>query len=218
MATGVTLADAVDLPTPCLSPIAVTGVLDFQADPYAVSLYRIRLDQGHFWRLGLEVTAERDGGALDTALALFDSHGQPIATDETGRTDDPEDPFLFEGLQAGTYYVGVSGTTNLPGGPGGYDPVSGSPGTAVQSQSGGTYTLHVVADAVDTPPQVRKFTVDRADSHSTTPTGLTLEFTRAISLSGPIGELSPELAQGIEVTDGEGRSASSRRSSPKASR
>jgi hypothetical protein len=205
IAAGVTLGDAADLPTPGPTPITVTGTLDFQTNPYAVALYRIQLDQGHFWRLGLEVTAERDGGTLDTALALFDAQGQPIATDETGRVDDPQDPFLFAGLQPGAYYVGVSGTTDLPGAPGGYDPVTGSPGSVVQTQPGGTYTLHVVADSVDSPPQVRSFSVDHADSHSATPTGLTLEFTRAISLSGQIGNLSPEIAQGIEVTDGEGR-------------
>ena len=114
------------------------------------------------------------------------------------------DPFLFAGLQPGTYYIGVSGTENLPGMPGGYDPVTGSPGSVVQTQPGGTYTLHVVADAVDTPPQVRSFSVDHADSHSATPTGLTLEFTRAISLTGQIGDLSTGLDQGIEVTDGDG--------------
>ncbi len=106
--TGATLADAADLPTPGPTPIAVTGTLDFQSDPYAVSLYRIQLDQGHFWQLGLEVTAQRDGGTLDTALALFDAQGQSIATDDIGRLDDPKDPFLFAGLQPGTYYVGVN--------------------------------------------------------------------------------------------------------------
>ena len=93
----------------------VPGTLDFQAASRGVSLYRIHLDPGHFWRLGLEVTAERDGGTLDTALALFDDRGRPIGTDEVGRKDAPKDPYLFAGLKPGTYYVGVSGVNNLPG-------------------------------------------------------------------------------------------------------
>ena len=110
-----------------------------QADPYAVSLYRIHLDPGHFWRLGLEVTAQRDGGTLDTALALFDDQGRPIATDEVGRKDAPKDPYLFAGLNPGTYYVGVSGVGNLPGPEGGYDPATGSAGSVPQTQDGGPY-------------------------------------------------------------------------------
>ena len=71
-----TLSDAVDLPTPGPTPMEVPGDLDFQTNPYEVSLYRIQLDPGHFWRLGLEVTAERDGGTLDTAMALFDDQAR----------------------------------------------------------------------------------------------------------------------------------------------
>ena len=204
-AAGVTLADATDLPTPGPTIIDVPGTLDFQTDPYAVSLYRIQLDPGQFWRLGLEVTAQRDGSSLDTALALFDEAGQPIATDEFGRKDDPKDPFLFAGLQPGTYYIGVSGTENLPGMPGGYDPVTGSPGSLPQIQAGGIFTLHVVADPVDTPPELLSLIVNHADSRSTSPTGLTLDFSRTISLPGQLGDLSPALDQGITVTDGAGR-------------
>ena len=79
---GVTLADAVDLGTPGQAVTSVPGSLDFLANPYDVALYKITLPAGHFWRLGLEVSAQRDGGTLDSALALFDSAGRPIATDE----------------------------------------------------------------------------------------------------------------------------------------
>jgi hypothetical protein len=202
---GVALDDAIDLGTPGTTPIAVPGTLDFQANPYAVSLYRVHLDPGHFWRLGLEVTAQRDGGTLDTALALFDDQGRPIAVDETGRKDAPMDPYLFAGLQPGTYYIGVSGTGNLPGPFGGYDPSTGSAGSVPQTQPGGPYTLHVVADPEDSPPQLRSLSVDHADSHSAIPTGLTLAFTRAIGLGGDITDLSATLNQSIEVSDGQGR-------------
>ena len=137
---GVTLDDAVDLGKPGPTPMEVPGTLDFQAASRGVSLYRIHLDPGHFWRLGLEVTAERDGGKLDTALALFDDQGRPIATDEVGRKDFPKDPYLFAGLDPGTYYVGVSGVNNLPGPEGGYDPATGS--ARVSEADPGRGSLH----------------------------------------------------------------------------
>jgi hypothetical protein len=202
---GVRLVDAIDLGTLGPAPIEVPGTLDFQSNPYAVSLYRVHVGPGHHWRLGAEVTAQRDGGTLDTALALFDSRGRPIAVDEAGRKDAPLDPFLFAGLQPGTYYLGVSGTGNLPGPLGGYDPSTGSAGSIPQTQAGGPYTLHVVADPVDSPPQLRSLSIDHADSHSASPTGLTLSFTRAVALGGDIGNLSPTLSQGIEVRDDQGR-------------
>ena len=64
---GVTRDDADDLGTVTGGiVVAVTGNLDLLADPYAVALYKITLPPGVFWRLGLEVTAERDGGTLDS--------------------------------------------------------------------------------------------------------------------------------------------------------
>ncbi len=160
---GVSLADAVDLAEPDSTPEQVAGALDFQTPSQAVALYRIQLDPGHFWRLGLEVTPQNDGQPLDTALALFGDQGQLIASDAVGLPDAPQDPYLFAGLQAGTYYVGVSGVGNLPGQPGGYDPATGSPGTVIQTQNGGPFTLYLVADPVDTPPTLLGFTLDHAD-------------------------------------------------------
>src|SRR5271157_3651364 len=49
---GVRLADAVDLANPGSTPEVVPGSLDFQNASQAVSLYRIQLAPGHFWRLG----------------------------------------------------------------------------------------------------------------------------------------------------------------------
>ncbi len=200
----VTLGDAVDLGTAGPSVQDVTGSLDFESNPYAVSLYQIRLDPGHFWRLGLEVSAQRDGGTLDTALALFDDQGRALATDEVGRQDAPYDPYLFAGLKPGTYYVGVSGTNNLPGPKGGYDPATGSAGSVPQTQDGGPFTLHVVADPEDTPPQLVSFAVDHGDALTPDPTGVTLGFSRAISLTSEFGDLAPILSKSIEVVDQDG--------------
>ena len=60
---GVGLGDAIDLGTPGPVPTSARGDLDFKTDPSQVRLYKVTLPEGHFWRLGLEVTAERDGGA-----------------------------------------------------------------------------------------------------------------------------------------------------------
>src|SRR5262249_40430058 len=81
----------------------------------------------------------------------FDDQGRLVATDEVGRSDAPYDPYLFAGLDAGTYYVGVSGTGNLPGPAGGYDPATGDAGSVPQSQPGGSFRLIVVADPQDPP-------------------------------------------------------------------
>ncbi|HEV3122612.1 MAG TPA: copper resistance protein CopC, partial [Isosphaeraceae bacterium] len=204
-AKGVTRADATDLGTIGSAAISTQGSLNFQTSPAAVALYKVTLADGHFWRLGLEVTAQRDGGSLDSALALFDAQGNPISTDEFGRTDDPFDPYLFAGLPPGTYYVGVSGTQNLPGNPGGYNLITGSPGSVSQNQPGGPFTLHLVADPEDAPPSVLTFTTTYGDPLGSSPTGLTLGFSSAIRLSSTVGSLSSTLSAGIEVVDQSGQ-------------
>ena len=201
VAKGVGLDDAVDLGTPGSTPTSTPGVLDFQANPEAVNLYKITLPAGHFWRLGLEVTAQRDGGTLDSALALFDARGNLIAADELGRSDDPKDPYLFAGVDPGVYYIGVSGEGNIPGTPLGYDPATAIPGSVDQTQPGGPYTLDMVADPEDTPTQLLSLTVDRADPLDSSPTGLSLEFSGAIRLPNQVGGLASYLSNAIEVVD-----------------
>lgn len=202
---GITLDRATDLGAIGTAPMAVPGALDFQDGSPGVALYRVRIEPGHFWRLGLEVTAQRDGGTLDTALALFDAQGRVIGTDEVGREDFPKDPYLYAGLEPGIYFVGVSGVNNLPGPGGGYDPATGSAGAVHQTQDGGPYTLHLVADPADDAPRLVSFSVDRADPLSIAPTGLTLGFSRAIALAGAQGNLGPSLSRGIELRDEDGR-------------
>ena len=202
---GVSLADAVDLANPGSTPEEVAGALDFQTPSQSVSLYRIQLEPGHFWRLGLEVTPQSKGGTLDTALALFDDQGQLITSDNVGLPDAPQDPYLFAGLQPGTYYLGVSGVGNLPGLPGGYNPATGSPGSVTQTQNGGPFTLYVVADPVDTPPTVLGLAVDHADPADSAPTGFTLAFSRVITVTGQFGDWEPSLSNAIEVVDQAGQ-------------
>ena len=102
--------------------------------------------------------------------------------------------------------MGVSGVNNLPGPKGGYEPATGSAGSVPQTQDGGPFTVHVVADAEDTPPQLLSFAVDHADPLSPAPTGLTMGFSRAISLTSQYGGLAPILSKSIEVRDEYGMS------------
>ena len=201
VAKGVGLGDAVDLGTPGSTPTSTPGVLDFQTDPETVNLYKITLPAGHFWRLGLEVTAQRNGGTLASALALFDAQGNLIAADELGRSDYPNDPYLFAGVDPGVYYIGVSGEGNIPGTPLGYDPATATPGSVEQTQPGGPYTLDMVADPEDTPTQLLSLTVDQADPLDPSPTGLSLEFSGAIRLPNQVGGLASYLSNAIEVVD-----------------
>jgi hypothetical protein len=203
---GVTLAGAADLgtPGPGSAPTVVSGGLDFASNPTAVSLYKVTLPAGHFWRLGAEVSATRDGGTLQSGLSLFDARGHSIAISTTGSPDFPLDPYLFAGLQPGTYYIGVSDAKNLAGQPGGYDPVTGAPGTASQDPVGGPFRLHLVADPADAPTRLLGFTLHWADPLDPRPTGMTLAFSGPLNLDAfrLLGAGQP--FQGLVVLDQSG--------------
>jgi len=202
---GVTIGDSLNLGTLGSNEITKTGALNLQTNQADVKLYKFTLPDTHFWRVGLEVTAERDGSSLDSALALFDSKGKPLATDEIGRRDFPADPYLYAGLEGGTYYIGVSGRGNLPGKPGGYDLKTGSAGSVPQNQSGGSFTLHAVADPADRAISLQSLALDRSDQLDASPTGLTLSFSGALDVSNANGSIGIDFNQGIEVVDQSGR-------------
>ncbi|HEV3166757.1 MAG TPA: copper resistance protein CopC [Isosphaeraceae bacterium] len=204
-APGMTVSAATPLGTLSTAAAATTvsGTLNLATSPAAVQLYQVILpDSQPSWRLGLEVTAERDGSALDSALALFDSHRSPIAAADLGRRDFPADPYLFANLKPGTYYIGVSGEGNLPGKPGGYDLHGGTAGTVVQHQAGGAFTLHLQVDAQTKPISLLSFSLDHADPLSSSPTGLTLQFSGALGIkTNTSSSLVAGLSQTIEVVD-----------------
>ncbi|HKM54195.1 MAG TPA: Ig-like domain-containing protein, partial [Isosphaeraceae bacterium] len=178
---GVTFNDAIDLGTIGSQVTTSSGSLDLAA-AQTYALYKVTLGPGHFWRLGVELDAQRIGSSLLGALTLFDQQGNVLATRDTGTglPSSPDDPYLFTGLNPGVYYIGVSGAGNLAGQPGGYDPVTGTIGSAGQAQAGGAYDLQVVADPADSLTQVTGFSLQRADTLNSTPTGLTLTFSGAI--------------------------------------
>src|SRR5208337_1444811 len=177
-----------------------SGSLDLAA-AQTYALYKVTLGPGHFWRLGVELDAQRIGSSLLGALTLFDQQGNVLATRDTGTglPSSPDDPYLFTGLNPGVYYIGVSGAGNLAGQPGSYDPVTGTIGSAGQAQAGGAYDLRVVADPADSLTQVTGFSLQRADTLNSTPTGLTLTF------SGPIDPKSLMSNSPVLVYDASGK-------------
>ena len=200
---GVTLKDAVDIgPVTLTSPgvgnstsswsAGIDGSLDFNANPLAVNLYKITVPAGHFWRLGAEVESQRLGGSLESALTVFDSQGNVVRFSNAGRSSSPNDAYLYTGLGPGTYYIGVSGTRNIPA-PSyhGYDVISGDPGTVVQSQAGGSYTLELSLDTADQPTELVQSSLDYADPLDTTPTGLTLVFNEILDAQSVRGQPTP---------------------------
>jgi len=179
--SGAQLSGATGLGTIGSQVQSIAGSLDLSVQEN-VNLYKITLAPGHFWRLGVELDAQRIGSNLSGALTLFDQSGNVLATRDagTGLPSDPNDPYLFTGLNPGVYYIGVSGAGNLAGQTGGYNPVTGTTGSLGQVQLGGAYQLQVVADPADSLTQVVGSSLQQADALDPTPTGLTLSF------SGPI--------------------------------
>ena len=198
---GVTFNDAIDLGTIGSQVQTSSGSLDLAA-AQTYALYKVTLGTDHFfWRLGVELDAQRIGSSLLGALTLFDQQGNVLATRDsgTGLPSSPEDPYFFTGLKPGVYYIGVSGAGNLAGQPGGYDPATGTIGSAGQAQVGGAYDLQVVADPADSLTQVTGFSLQRADTLNSTPTGLTLTF------SGPIDPNSLMSNSPVLVYDASGK-------------
>jgi hypothetical protein len=188
-------------------PLRVEGRLDFTTSATDVALYRFELTPEHTrWRLGVEVEAQRLGSPLNAALTLFNSERRPLMTAEAGRPDAPADPYLFAGLTPGTYYVGVSGTGNLPTNPGGYDLAREDPGQVVQQQEGGAFLLSLVADPAETPTSLVDFRLDRADPTSSEPTGFLVRFSGAIRTSGQDGLAFDTLSTGLQLLDDRGQS------------
>jgi methionine-rich copper-binding protein CopC len=205
---GVTLDQATDLGALAAGvQISSGGFLDLTSNPYAVSLYKLELSEGHYWRLGLEADAGRIGSSLSPQLTLFDAQGHPLSSSSSGRDDAPTDPYLFHGLAPGAYYVGVSGVGNVGGSAGGgYDLANGDPGTLGHPQSGGMFTLNAVADAADTPVSLIDFNTVHFDPLDTTPIGVEMQFSGPLDLGSQTSTIIGRANSGVKVVDAEGRS------------
>ena len=198
---GSTLSNAADLGTVGPQIQTIPGSLDLSAGQNNVALYKVTLAPGHFWRLGVELDAQRIGSGLLGALSLFDQTGSLLATRDsgTGRPKTPNDPYLFAGLNPGVYYIGVSGAGNLPSQFG-----FSYPGTLSQRQSGGSFNLQLVADPVSAPTRVTGFTLNWADPLDPSPTGLTVAFSGPIDVNSLLGKGTNQPP--VKVLDQAGRS------------
>jgi hypothetical protein len=204
--SGVSLSDAIDLGLVSTTQRDVPGWLDFSGGWADVSLYRIQLDAGHTWRLAAEVSADRIGSPLRPSLTIFDAEGHVVAVCDsgTGEPGSPRDPYVFEGLKPGVYYVGVSGAGNLGGTVIGYDPATRAMGSVELDQPGGPFVLHVAADPIDTPTTVIASSLVWGDPLSSQPTGLVLAFSGPIDPNSLKGTYGPDYV--LRVVDSNGRS------------
>ena len=180
VAPGLSLADAKDLGALGGGTVKTSGSLDLAADPSAERLYKFAVPAGHHWRLLAEVNAQRSGSPLQSTLALFGPDGTLIKAASVGRSGAVNDPYFFAGLEPGTYYVGLSAAGNVPGQPGGYDPVSGTRGVDASGRTGGSFSLRLTADLADAPTKALGFVLNYADPLDAAPTGFTMAF------SGPL--------------------------------
>lgn len=197
---GPTLATATNLGVIGTTITSTTGSLNLQANPQAYQLYQFTLQPSSTpWLLGTQVLTSAIGSNLNPELALFNSNGQLIQQASIGSPTARTEPFLFNGLASGTYYIGVSGTQNIPGSSTGYNPISGDPGQGAPVQSGGSFELQILAQPVVKPTTVIGFQLNHADQLSTTPTGFSIQFSSALFVNPPKGDLENFLAGAIEV-------------------
>lgn len=161
------------------------GWIDPSNSTAAVDLYKFTLPAGNLWQVGLAISANSIGSSLLTDLSLFEADGTLIASRNsgTGIPANPNDPYLFAGLEPGTYYVGISGASDVPYSPGGYDPVLGTPGLNGITQSGGLFALNLVESPHTQTTRLLSSTLDYSASGQDSPTGITLTFSGPIDLS-----------------------------------
>jgi hypothetical protein len=114
--SGDTLATAVPLTFTAFETAHAAG---FLAQPNAVALYRLHLDQAGD-RIQAAVTGQTTGSGLDSLLRVFDAQGRPLALDD----QEGGDPHLtFQAARPGDYFVGVSAA-----GDDAYDPAAADSG------------------------------------------------------------------------------------------
>ncbi len=202
---GITLGDAVKLGTISPTTQTVSGFVNPQDTSTAVGLYQITLPPGHLWQLNAQVLAQAYGSPLLAGLTLFDAQGNVLAEVNAGQgsATDLSDPFLKEGLEPGTYYVGISAAGNLPGWDGGYNPVTGTPGTAGFDDPSGAFRLQLFAEPVLNTTSLVNGTLDYQGPLDPTPIELDLTF------SGPVNAVPlfvPDQQEtALEVVDSSGR-------------
>ena len=174
------------------------GSIDLQDNPGAVALYRVEVPKGHRWRLGLEIDAAQNGVSPTTRLTLFGANGQVIRSIISVSPDAPSNPSLFAGVEAGTYYIGVSDPSN--------DPSNSEPGRGGRPGLSGSFEIAVVIDPDDEPVRLAGLRMDHADPADPVPTGFTLRFDGPITRASRDGSSALGPFEGpVEVSDADGR-------------
>jgi hypothetical protein len=202
-----TLADAIDLGRLSSSVTTANGRLDPASNPHDVALYRFEVaPQYAFSRVGVEVSAQRIGSPLNSAILLLDAGGSSIAYSDLGRPGTANDPYLFQGLRPGVYYIAVvSGQM-------GYGPTSHFDAAKPPlprtnfNPVGGPFTLRLVADPAETPAAMIGFGLLHQDPLDRDPTGFTLQFNAPLALTDSSGKLFDVMSRGVQVLDAGGRS------------
>ncbi len=198
------LGDASLLPTPGPTPLQQPGVVDLSGTNPAVQLYRFTTGPATSWEFGAQVLTSTVGSTLAPTLALFDSSGNLLDVAQAGPAGDPNDPFLFDGLSPGTYYLGISDHNNVPGTPSGYNLQTGFAGSLSPSSSEGNFTLEYVATANPRPTVVTSLSIDHADPLSSVSTGFTIGFSGALDTSVLPGDPYVALAGAFRVVNQQG--------------
>ncbi len=180
------------------------GWIDPSSPTSAVDLYKFTLPAGNLWQVGLAISANSIGSSALTDLSLFSADGTLIASRNsgTGIPANPNDPYLFAGLEPGTYYVGVSTASNVPYSPGGYDPVLGTTGLNGITQPSGLFALNLIESPHVQTTRLLSSTLDYSASDQNSPTGITLTFSGPIDLSNLFVPDVQESA--LEVLDSQG--------------
>jgi hypothetical protein len=202
-----TLADATDLGRLSTSVTTANGRLDPALNPHDVALYRFEITpQYAFSRVGVEVSAQRIGSSLNSAILLLDAGGSSIAYSDLGRPGAANDPYLFQGLRPGVYYVAVV-VGQMGYGPTNHFDAAKPPLPRTNSNPvGGPFTLRLVADPAETPAAMIGFGLLHQDPLDRDPTGFTLQFNAPLALTDSNGNLFDVMSRGVQVLDANGRS------------
>ena len=131
---------------------------------------------------------------LQPDLTLLSSDGTVIesGTSGTGLFGDATDPYIFAGLNPGTYTIEVSAAPS-PQGPG-------------VTPTGGTFDLSLLAQPHTNPTQLVSFSINNADPNDPSPTSISLSFSGPINVNSVINLTSPDLQEtGLQVVDSSGK-------------
>lgn len=202
-----TLADATDLGALSATVTSAIGQLDLQHNPHDVGLYRFEVTpQYALSQVGIEVSARQGGSALDAAILLMDSNGRSIAYNDVGRPGNAFDPYFFQGLKPGTYYVAVVGRHLGYGLTGEFDAANPPYAPTDANPAGGSYTLQLVADPGETPAAQIGFGLIRQDPLDPNPSGFSLQFNAPLDVTDSSGHMFDVMSWGVQVIDSRGRS------------